>query len=215
MSAALLAVGLLASGCLHVQASLDVSSSDLVSGTVLVAAQPTAGAPTPQLDIPTGLLSQVKTKPYNLNGYQGSTVTFTKLTFTEVSALATSISNQSASYHIAFQRSGNLVTMDGSVDLSQLPASGVDVQLKVDFPGPITSGDGVRHGQTVTWVMKAGSVTSFSATDEYALGNSHGWQFWALTLGGGIALISAFITMLALLARRRNLRKENAYAAMV
>jgi hypothetical protein len=213
MSASLLAVGLLASGCVRVHASLGVSASDLVSGSAIVAAQPTAGAPNTQLDIPTGMAGQVTTKPYAADGYQGSTVTFRNLTFTQVSALATSISNQSASYHIAFQRSGDLVTMAGSVDLSQLPASGVDVRLKVDFPGPVTTTNGTKHGQTVTWVMKAGTVTPFNATDNYALGNSHGWKFWSLALGGAIVLIAVFITGLALLARRHNLKKEHAYLA--
>lgn len=213
MAASLVAVGLLASGCVRVHASLGVSSSDLVSGNVIVAALPTAGAPAPVLDVPTGLANQVTTKPYSANGYQGNTVTFRNLTFTQVSALATSISNQSASYHIALERSGDLVTMDGSVDLSQLPATGVDVQLKVDFPGPVTTTNGQRHGQTVTWVMKAGAVTPFNATDNYALGNSRGWRFWTAALGGGIAIVAAFVTLLALLARRRNLRKERAYLA--
>lgn len=209
----LIAVGLLAGGCVRVNASLNVSSSDLVSGNVIVAALPTAGAPATRLVIPTSMVSQVTTKPYSSDGYQGSTVTFKNLTFTELSTLAASISNQSAIYHITFQRSGNLVTMSGSVDLTQLNTPGVDVQLKVNMPGPVTNTDGSKVGQTVTWTMKAGSVTSFSATDEYALGNSHGWQFWALALGGGIALIAAFLVMLALLARRRNLRKEAAYVA--
>lgn len=214
MSASLVAVGLLASGCVRVHASLDVSASDLVSGNVIVAAQPTAGAPNTQLDIPTGMVNQVTAKPYSADGYQGSTVTFKNLTFTQLTALATSISTQSASYHIAFQRSGDLVTMAGSVDLSQLPATGVDVRLTVGFPGPVTTTSGTKHGQTITWVMKAGAVTPFNATANYALGNSHSWQFWSLALGGGIALISVFITGLALLARRHNLRKERAYLAM-
>lgn len=213
LTTALVAVGLLASACVRVHASLEVSASDLVSGNVIVAALPTAGAPPAQLVVPTGLAGQVSMKPYSQNGYQGSTVTFTNLTFTEMSTLAASISNQSAVYHISFTRSGDLVTMDGSVDLTQLATPGVDVQLKVDFPGPITNTDGTQQGELVTWVMKPGSVTSFTATSQYALGNSHGWKFWALALGGGTALISLFILVLALLARRRNLKKERAYVA--
>lgn len=210
----LLAVGLLASGCVRVNAALAVSSSDLVSGNVVMASLPTASDPKgPQVDIPTAMASRVTAKPYSSDGYVGNTVTFNELSFTEIAALATSISNENGTYHLAFTRSGDLVTMDGSVDLTQLPASGVDVQLKVRFPGPVTHSDGSVDDDTVSWIMKAGGVTSFSATDEYALGNGHGWRFWALSLGGGVALISAFVLLLALLARRRNLRKERAYAA--
>ena len=214
VGAGLLAVGLFASGCVRVHAALTVSSSDLVSGDVVVASLPTAADPKgPQLDVPTTMASRVTLKPYTSGGYAGDVVRFRDLTFTEVSTLATSISNENGTYHIAFTRSGDLVTMDGSVDLTQLPPSGVDVQLKVTLPGPVTHSDGSVDDQTVSWLMKAGSVTSFTATDQYALGNSHGWRFWALSLGGGVALISLFVVLLALLARRRNLRKERAYAA--
>jgi hypothetical protein len=214
LTVALVAVGLLASGCVQVHAALAVSSSDLVSGNVLIAALPTAeSSKGPQLAIPTEMANRVTTKPYSADGYVGNTVTFKNLDFDEMTAFSSAISNENATYHIAFQRAGDLVTMDGSVDLSQLPPSGVDVQLKVNFPGPVTRSDGVQDDDTVSWIMKAGGVTSFSVTDQYALGNSRNWRFWALSLGGGTALISLFIAGLALLARRRNLKKERAYLA--
>jgi phosphatidylinositol mannoside-binding LppM-like protein len=214
MTAGLVAVGLLASGCVRAHASLAVSSSDLVSGDVLIAALPTAEAPKgPQVDIPTSMANRVTVKPYDRDGYAGHDVVFHDLSFTEITALANSISGENASYHITFQRSGDLVTMSGSVDLTQLPTTGVDVQLKVDFPGPVTHSDGTANDDVVSWTMKAGGLTSFTATDQYALGNSRSWRFWALSLGGGTAIVSAFILLLALWARRRNLKKERAYAA--
>lgn len=214
MTAGLLAVGLLASGCVRAHASLAVSSSDLVSGDVLIAALPTAQAPTgPSVDVPTSMAGRVTVKPYNADGYAGHDVVFNDLSFTEITALADSISSENASYRIAFHRAGDLVTMDGSVDLTQLPVAGVDVQLKVAFPGPVTHSDGTADDDVVSWIMKPGGLTSFTATDQYALGNSRGWRFWALALGGGTAIVSVFILLLALWARRRNLKKERAYAA--
>jgi phosphatidylinositol mannoside-binding LppM-like protein len=130
-----------------------------------------------------------------------------------MAALANAISNENAAYKIAFQRNGDLVTMDGSVDLSQLPPAGVDVQLKVSFPSPPAQTDGARNGNTVSWTMKAGQVTSFSAADQYTLGNARGWRFWAAAIGGGGAIVSVFVVLLALWARRRNLKKERAYLA--
>jgi hypothetical protein len=211
----LVAVGLLAGGCVRVHAALAVSSSDLVSGDVVIASVPTAqSAKGPQLNIPSGMASRITDKPYSAAGYLGSEVMFKDLTFDETTALAAAISIDNAAYHISFARSGDLVTMAGSVDLSQLPPSGVDVQLKVVFPGPVTNqSGGTLTDQTISWVMQPGKVTAFNATDQYALGNSRGWRFWALSLGGGIALISAFLVLLALLARRRNLKKERAYLA--
>lgn len=214
MAVGLVAVGLLASGCVRVHAALAVSSSDQVSGDVVIAALPTAqAAQGPQLAVPPGMSSRVSMKPYSANGYVGDDVTFHDLSFQEMAAFAAAISSQSNSYQLAFQRSGDLVTMTGSANLSELPTTGVDVQLKVAFPGPVTSSNGAIDDQTVSWTMKAGQVTPFRATDQYALGNSRGWRFWALALGGGLALVSAFLVLLALWARRRNLKKERAYLA--
>lgn len=213
MAAGLVAVGVLASGCVRVHAALAVSSSDQVSGDIVVAALPSAGnAKGPQLGVPQSMASRVTMKPYSAGGYVGQDITFHDLSFAELSAFAASVSSQSNAYHITFQRSGDLVTMSGSVDLSQLPASGVDVQLKVNFPGPVTHTTGVVDGQTVSWTLKPGAVTPFNATDRYTIGNSKSWRFWALALGGGLALISAFLVLLALWARRRNLKKEIAYS---
>lgn len=211
---ALLVVGLFASGCVRVHAALAVSSDDRVSGDLVIASLPSAGNDKgPQLATPPEMATRITTKSYAANGYVGSDVQFKDLSFDEMSVLATSISSVNANYHLSFQRAGDLVTFSGSADLSQLPPSGVDVQLKLSFPGEITHSDGSLDDQTVSWTMKPGKVNSFTATDQYSLGNSRGWRFWSLALGGGIAVISAFIVMLALWARRRNLRKERAYIA--
>jgi hypothetical protein len=212
MAIGLIAIGLLAGGCVRVHAALAVSSTDLVSGDVVIASVPSAGnTKGPQVNIPATMASRVTDKSYAANGYVGNEVTFKDMTFQEMTALAAAISNENASYHLRFVRSGNLVTMDGSVDLSGLPVTGVDVQLKVNLPGPVTHTDGVRSDQAVSWTMTPGKVTSFSVTDQYSLGNSRGWRFWATALGGGIAVISVFLVLLALWARRRNLKKERAY----
>jgi len=210
----LLTIGLLAGGCVRVHAAMAVSSDDRVSGALVVAALPSAqNGQGPQLTIPTSMVDRITTKPYTANSYTGSELSFQDLSFTDMSALATAISNENAAYKIAFQRNGDLVTMDGSVDLSQLPPAGVDVQLKVGFPNPPTQTDGARDGNTVSWTMKAGQVTSFSAADRYTLGNARDWRFWAFAVGGGGAIVSVFVVLLALWARRRALKKERAYLA--
>jgi hypothetical protein len=210
----LLAFGLLASGCVRVHAAIAVSTDDQVSGDLVVASVPSAGnGQGPQLTIPTSLADRVTKKSYSANGYTGSELSFQDLSFEDMAALSQAISNESASYKIVFQRNGDLVTMDGSVDLSQLPPAGLDVQLKVSFPNPPAQTDGTVAGDTVSWTMKAGQVNSFSVADEYTLGNARGWRFWAAAIGGGGAIVSVFVVLLALWARRRNLKKERAYLA--
>ena len=205
----LVTLGLLAGGCVRVHAAMAVSSDDRVSGDLVIASLPSAGnSQGPQLTIPTTMADRVTTKPYSANGYTGSELSFQDLNFAELSALATAISNENAAYRITLRRSGDLVNLGGSVDLSLLRTPGVDVQLKVSFPSPPLQTDGTRDGDTVSWTMKPGQVTAFSASDRYTLGSAHGWRFWAFAVGGGLALVSVFIVLLALWARRRNLRKE-------
>jgi hypothetical protein len=214
LTVVLLAFGLLASGCVRVHAALAVSTDDLVSGDLVIASLPSAqNGKGPTLTIPSNLADRVSTKSYAANGYVGSDLSFHDLTFDDMSVLSTAISNETGDYKIAFARNGDLVTLDGSVDLTQLPPANVDVQLKISFPNPPTRADGTVSGNTVSWTIKAGEVTSFSAADQYSLGNTRGWRFWAAALGGGGGIVAVFVVLLALLARRRNLKKERAYIA--
>lgn len=211
--AVLLAFGLLASGCVRVHAAFAVSSDDRVSGDLVVAALPSAqNDKGPPLTVSPQLAGRVTSKPYAADGYVGTELTFDSLTFDEVAELATTVSTSGGDYHLAFQRSGDLVTLAGSVDLTRLPPDRVDVQLKVNFPGTVVRTDGDLTDQTVSWQLKPGRVSSFSAAAQYTIGNTRGWQFWSLVLGGGGGLIAVFILGLALLARRRQLRKERAPA---
>lgn len=213
MAAGLVAVGLLAGGCVRVDATLSVSSTDQVSGNVVIAAQPSGQGGAPQLAIPAEMANRVSLKPYSSGGYVGSDVTFHDLSFQEMTAFASGISSQSSYYHITFQRSADTVNLSGTADLSQLTDPGVDVRLSISFPGTVSQSTGTINGQTVNWTMKPGQVNQFSATAQYAIGNSRGWEFWAFTLAGGMAGISVFLVLLSLWARRRHLKKENAYAA--
>jgi hypothetical protein len=207
-------VGLAASGCVRVHAAFAVSSDDRVSGDLIVGTQPSAQNDAgPQLTVPPSLASKVTGKPYSADGYVGTELTFTGLTFTELSELATTASTLSGAYHLQFQRSSDLVTLAGSADLSQVSTTKADVQLKVSFPGQVLRTDGDLAGQTVSWTLTPNRITSFSAADQYTIGNTHGWRFWALAVGGGGAIASLMVVGLALLARRHNLRKERAYAA--
>lgn len=206
----LLAVGLAASGCVQVRATISISAADQVSGDVVVAALPTGGQQGPALTIAPTLASRVNTTPYTNNGFVGEEITFHNLTFDELALLTTTISTNSEHYQLTLRRSGNQVSLAGSVDLTQVPAQNSDVRIKVSFPGTIVRTDGTAQGDTVSWQPQAGQVTTFGATAQYATAatSAYPWSFWALMIGLGGTLIAAFVTLLALWARRWNLRKE-------
>jgi hypothetical protein len=209
----LLAAGFLLGGCVRVHAAFAVSAGDTVSGDLIAGAKPSAQAnQASSLTVPAALTGRVTSRTYNADGYSGTELTFRNLSFPELANLANAVSGTNGHYQISFSRSGDLVSVVGSVDLSEVPAAGTDVQIKVSFPGNVLRTDGTQNQSngvtTVSWTPKAGKVTTFSATAQFSPGRTRAWWFWALALGGGGALVAGFVTWLALLARRRQLRKE-------
>jgi hypothetical protein len=209
----LMTAGLLLSGCVRAHATFDVSTSDTVSGDLVVGARPSAQAgQASSLAIPAALAGRVTSRTYSADGYTGTELSFSNLNFAELSTLAAAASGATGHYQIAFSRSGDLVSVNGSVDLSEAPQSGLDVQIKVRFPGNVlntdgstTTGNGVS---TVSWTPQAGKVTTLSATAQYTIGLTRTASFWALVLGGGGVLVAVLVAGLALLARRWQLRNE-------
>lgn len=205
----LLAVALAAGGCVRVHASFTVSSEDLVSGEVIVAA---IGGTGPTLSVPDSLASKASVQPYQANGYAGADLTFHNLNFAQFAALIAANSGN-GHYQLSLSRSGDLVSLAGSADLTQVTANQSDVRISVDLPGPVLRADGTvdtsaTGSNVVTWSPKVGQVSTFSATAQYATGRTYPASFWAAVLTAACLLISAFVTMLALVARRRHLRKE-------
>jgi hypothetical protein len=204
------AVGLVASGCVHVQVALAVSGTDLVSGEVIAAALPNPATPRgPVLTVPQAMADQATARSYNAGGYIGSELTFNNLSFAQLAALISAGTDQNSHFQLTFQRNGDLVNFAGSADLTQVSTQGAQVRLKVSFPGKVLQTDGANSSGTVTWNLLAGQVNTFSATAEYTNGGfDRPWSFWALALGGTGGVIALLITLLSLWARRRNIRKE-------
>lgn len=205
--AALMAlVALALSGCVRVQAALALSDKDTVSGQLVVAeVLLRQGDKGPELTIAPELAAKVKAVPYSADGYVGSTVSFQDLTFAEVSLLTQTLT-PGGQYRLSFRRSGNLVTMAGSVDLSELPADRADVQLKVAFPGAIIQTNGVDEGGTVAWSPKPGAVTEFLATIEYDDQSGVSWTKWVTIVGAAAVGVAMLVLLLALFTHRRDRR---------
>ena len=205
--AVLTAVAALAlSGCVRVQAALALSDRDTVSGQLVVASlllrKEDKG---PELTVPPELASKVKTTPYTADGYVGNTVSFQDLTFPEVSLLTQTLT-PGGQYRLSFRRAGNLVTMAGSADLSELPAERADVQLKVAFPGTVIQTNGVNDSGTVSWSPKPGTVTEFLATIEYTDQSGVSWTKWVTIVGAAAVGVALLVLVLALVTHRRDRR---------
>ncbi|MEU5692662.1 DUF3153 domain-containing protein [Actinosynnema sp. NPDC020468] len=195
------------SGCVRLHAAMAISPDDRVSGEIVAATPPTQdNDPGPQLKVPSELASRVTTKPYKQDNYAGTQLNFSGLTFEEVRTLSMATSSSSSRYQLNFRRSGDLVTLSGSVDLSTVPVDRADIQVKISFPGEVIDTNGrEEEDATVAWAPKPGQASMITATVRYPGENEPAYGGWALLvagLTGGAALI---VVILALVSHRRSL----------
>ncbi|MFD4294003.1 LppM family (lipo)protein [Rhodococcus sp. NPDC058505] len=188
----LLAVPLL-TGCLRVQVSMGVSADDRVSGQLVAATVPTSDQDKgPELTTPDSLIGKVRVQEYKQDGFVGSQVFFTDLTFGEVQQLGSMSSQVGSSVQLNFQRAGDVVVLDGKADLKAVPESS-DVQISVAFPARVATTNGTRDGDSVvTWKLAPGEVNTLRAEVRYQDPSTRGFAGWAGIVGGvtlGVALI--------------------------
>lgn len=206
--ALLLALPLL-SGCVRAQLSIGVSSDDRVSGR-LVLAVPRGGTP-PTVTAPPALGSAVTVKPYSQGGYNGSEVQFTNLSFAQVQQLSSLTAAGTGAYSLNLRRSGDIVTLEGTVDLTSVTPQGADVELRLNFPARVATTNGIRDGANgVTW-SSSGSLTVgrsnlVQASARYPDPASRTFTDWTLLVGGFVLGVALLVGLLALLARDRSPR---------
>ncbi|MGH3760694.1 LppM family (lipo)protein [Actinophytocola sp.] len=199
-------------GCVRIHAALAVSSDDLISGELVIAALPVNKDDNgPSLTVPPELTEKVRTEPYTADGYVGQKVTLTGLRFSDVSLLAESISPQQQ-YRLSFRRSGELVTLGGSIDLTRVPKERADVQVKIAFPGRISRTNGDNTDGTISWEPKPAAVTEFRAVAAYSDSSGMSWAQWVAMVGGGAIGVAVLVVLLALFTHRRTLKLERAQA---
>lgn len=185
-------------GCLRVQASITVSSEDRVSGEIIAAVKPRddkdAG---PQFTDDLDFNRKISIGRYNEDGYVGSTARFSDLSFAEVPQLA-NLSRDATGVDISLRRAGNLVLLEGRVDLTNVTNPDADVKFSAEFPGEITTTNGERIGSNaVEWKLKPAAVTTMSAQARYSDPSTRSFAATAIWLGLAALLTAGIITALA------------------
>lgn len=158
----------MAVGCVRVHASLTISPDDRVSGQIIAASKATGPDDKgPQLSNNLPFASKVAVSDYRKDDYVGSEAVFSDLSFSELPQLA-NLNHEAAGVDISLRRAGDLVIMEGRVDLTTLSDPDADVSLSVSFPGDVTSTNGTRVGSDVVeWKLKPGVVTTMKAQARY------------------------------------------------
>jgi len=202
---AVLVVGLLAGGCVRARVAIAVSNSDLVTGEMVVGVVVQSDKePGSVLRPPADLAGKIRAEPYRQDGYAGTRLLFTELTFDELDRLMKTSADAPAGMQFELRRAGGLVVLNGRVDLSGVPnPDQADVQLRFSFPGTIIGTNGDQQGETVSWIVEPGRVTELSATARYAEPGTRSWGQWVLLLGAMAGSVVVIIAMLAFYAHRR------------
>lgn len=199
---------LVLSGCVRASLTMAVTEDDRVSGELVLLTQPAReGDPGPQLKVPAELASRVRVMPHSRDGYHGSQLFFNGLTFEELRRLSFATELLSTNYRLQLRRSGGLVTLSGSVDLTALTPERTDVQLRISFPGRVASTNGKVQADGISWSPKAGQITEVAATVSYADQRTESWQQWALIVGGGTGTVALLVYVMAFVAHRRYVAK--------
>lgn len=213
--AGVLAVVLLAGGCLRAQIVAAVQSDDTVTGEMVIASVANAGdnGGNAALTPPPDLASQVRTQPYQQDGYVGTRLLFTALSFEDFGRLGELAGGDAPNgkgnrIRLQIRRSGDLVLFTGRVDLVQIPApERVDVGLRMSFPGRLADTNGQQTGNEVYWHPAPGEITELTATARYADPNTKPWTQWAAMVGGIVAAAVLIVLLLALLTHRWSIRR--------
>jgi hypothetical protein len=208
----LLVITPLAVGCVRIRASITVSPDDEVSGQIIAATAPRDDEDKgPEFDDDLPFSQKVAISPYKRDGLVGSQAVFSNLTFAELPQLAT-MNSDAAGVDLSLRRAGNLVILDGRVDLTSLTAQDADVQLTVAFPGEITSTNGDRlDSEVARWNLKPGIVNTMSAQARYTDPSTRSFIGGAKVLGVSALIIAAVVGALAWQARDRSPRMVNSY----
>jgi hypothetical protein len=194
-------------GCVRIKATITVSPNDQVSGQLVVAAKPRNGDDTgPQLSRDLPFSQKVAVSTYKRDGYVGSQAVFSNLTFAELPQLA-NMNPDAAGVDLSLRRAGNLVILEGRVDLTSLTSSEADVGLTVSFPGEVTSTNGERIGDdAVAWKLKPGVVSTMSAQAHYTDPSTRSFTNAAIWLAVSSVAAAGLVALLAWYGRDRSPR---------
>ncbi|MGO4616503.1 DUF3153 domain-containing protein [Nocardia sp. 2YAB30] len=206
IAAAVLLAALLApvlAGCLRVQVSMGLSSNDRVSGRIVAAVVPAdPNDKGPQLKAPETLAAKVRVEAYAQDGYTGSQVFFDDLSFGEVQQLGQLSEQTQGMFQLQFQRTGDLVSLTGRVDLKSVPPHGSDVQFTIAFPARVAKTNGSREGDNiVSWKLPPGDVSTLRAEVSYADPNTRSFAGWAGIVGGITLAVAAIIAAMSYMDR--------------
>lgn len=192
-------------GCVRIRASITVSPDDRVSGQIITAAKPRGPDDKgPQLQNNLPFATKVAVSEYSRDDYVGSQAVFSDLSFAELPQLA-NMNRDAAGVDLSLRRAGDLVILEGRVDLTSLSDPEADVSLSVAFPGEVTSTNGDQvSAEVVEWKLSPGVVSTLNAQARYTDPSARSFMTAAIWLTIATLVVAAVIGGLAWSNRDRS-----------
>jgi hypothetical protein len=200
---ALLVLGALG-GCARVRAALALQPDDTVTGEIVVATPQTSPDDRgPALTLPEDIRDEIDVSEYRQDGYTGSLLRFSGLSFEQVSQLV-GVAGPAGQQRteLTLRRAGNRVLVAGKVDLTSIPVDRADFQLKISVPGEVLDTNGDTDSGTISWTFTPGQVGDVRASVAYDDPNAPSATAW--TVGLGLVVLAAALGVVRLAHRTRN-----------
>lgn len=191
-------------GCARVRTALALQPDDTVTGEIVVATPQTSPDDRgPALTLPDDIRDDIDVSDYRQDGYTGSLLRFSKLTFDQVSQLA-AVAGPAGQQRteLTLRRAGNRVLITGKVDLTTIPVDKADFQLKISVPGEVLDTNGDTDSGTISWTFTPGQVGDVRASVAYDDPNAPSATVW--TLGLALVVLLASLGVVRLARRTRN-----------
>ena len=190
-------------GCARVRAALAVQPDDTVTGEIVIATPEKGPDDTgPAITVPSALESEVDVSEYRQDGYTGSVLRFSGLTFDQVGQLTAAGGQAGERAHLTMRRAGNRIVLEGAADLTTVPVDRADFQLKVSFPGEVLDTNGDSEAGTVSWTFTPGEVGDVNAVVAYDDPQAPSATAW--TAGLAVIVLGAVAAVVVLARRTRN-----------
>jgi hypothetical protein len=191
------------SGCARVRTALAVQPDDTVAGEIVIATpEQNPEDKGPRITVPTELADAVDVREYRQDGYVGSLLRFSDLSFEQVGLLSRVAGEAGDGSSLELRRQGNRVIVTGSLDLTTVPVDKADFQLKISFPGEVTEADGEADSGTVSWTFTPGEVGDVNAVAAFDDPNAPSALNWTLGLSAVVVLSAVAVVLFA--RRTRN-----------
>jgi len=191
------------SGCARVRAALAVQPDDTVNGEVVVATPETGpDDPGPTITVPEEISDDVEVSAYRQEGYTGSLLRFSGLTFDQLGLLSAAAGPAGQKVQFALRRAGNRLIVTGKADLTTVPVDRADFQLKITTSGEVLETNGDGEAGTASWTFDAGEVGDISAVIAVDDPNAPSPLSWTLLMTVVVALVIGGVVLLA--RRTRN-----------